>query len=280
MKKILITGANSYIGTRFEVYMKKFPDYQIDTVDMVDGSWREKDFSGYDVVFHVAGLAHANPSPQMREKYYQVNTNLAIETAKHAKDCGVKQFVFMSSIIAYGRKNTYIDENTIPEPENFYGDSKLQADKGLQELNGEGFRVVSVRPPMIYGKDSKGNYPRLSKLARKLPVFPKVKNRRSMLHVDNLCAFIRQAIEEEKAGIFYPQNAEYVSTSALVKEIAAVHGKKIWLIPGFSGILRFLAKKNTTFNKLFGDLVYAKELSGDFSYCVCGFKESIARTEV
>lgn len=280
MKKILITGANSYIGTSFEAYMKQFPEYQIDTVDMIDGSWREKDFSIYDVVFHVAGLAHAEPKPEMRTKYYQVNTDLAIETAKYAKACGVGQFVFMSSIIAYGSNNTYIDESTAPQPENFYGDSKLQADKGLQALTSEGFCVASIRPPMIYGKGSKGNYPRLSKLARRIPVFPKVENQRSMLHIDNLCSFIKKVIEEDLSGIFYPQNAEYVNTSALVKEIRFVYGKKTWLVPGFSGILRFLAKKNTTFNKLFGDLVYAKELSGDFSYCVCNLKESIARTEV
>ncbi len=280
MKKILITGANSYIGTKFAEYMKDFAEYQIDTVDMIDGSWRERDFAGYDTVFHVAGLAHANPGPEMRDKYYQVNTDLAIETAKHAKDCGVGQFVFMSSMIAFGSKNTYIDETTMPQPENFYGDSKLQADKGLHALEGENFHVVSIRPPMIYGKGSKGNYPRLSKLAQKMPVFPKVQNQRSMLHIDNLCGCIHQVIEGNQSGIVYPQNAEYVTTSALVKEIAGVHGKKIWLVPGFSRLLRFLAKKNTTLNKLFGDLVYAKELSGDFSYCVCDFKESIARTEV
>ena len=62
MKKILITGANSYIGMSFEKYIKQnYPlDYTIDTVDMMDGSWREKDFSDYDSVFHVAGIAHSD----------------------------------------------------------------------------------------------------------------------------------------------------------------------------------------------------------------------------
>lgn len=61
MKKILITGANSYIGTSFENYLKQWPDkYQVDTIDMIDGSWREKSFSGYDTVFHVSGIAHSD----------------------------------------------------------------------------------------------------------------------------------------------------------------------------------------------------------------------------
>ena len=101
MKRILITGANSYIGTSFEKYLEKWPEkYQVDTVDMIDGSWREKDFSGYDVVYHVAGIAHSDNgkiSPEREKLYYAVNTTLAVETAKKAKAEGVKQFIFMSS---------------------------------------------------------------------------------------------------------------------------------------------------------------------------------------
>lgn len=106
MKKILITGANSYIGTSFENYLQQwFDKYQVDTVDMIDGSWREKSFGGYDVVFHVAGIAHSDTGKISKEKeklYYTVNTDLTIETAKKAKADGVKQFIFMSSAIVYG----------------------------------------------------------------------------------------------------------------------------------------------------------------------------------
>lgn len=106
MKKILITGANSYIGMSVEKYLRKWPDkYAVDTVDMVDGSWREKSFSNYDAVYHVAGIAHAdtgNVSEERKAFYYKINTDLAIETAKKAKKDGVKQFIFMSSSIVYG----------------------------------------------------------------------------------------------------------------------------------------------------------------------------------
>ena len=92
MKKILITGANSYIGVSFENYLKNFPNaYQVDTVDMIDGSWREKSFSGYDVVYHVAGIAHSDNGKISEEKkklYYAVNTDLTVETAKKAKADG------------------------------------------------------------------------------------------------------------------------------------------------------------------------------------------------
>ena len=69
MKKILITGANSYIGTSFERYLAQWPEaYQVDTVDMVDGSWREKSFAGYDVVYHVAGIAHSDTGNVTEER--------------------------------------------------------------------------------------------------------------------------------------------------------------------------------------------------------------------
>jgi len=186
-EKILITGANSYIGTSFEKYVKENygSEFQVETVDMIDGSWRDKDFSGFDVVFHVAGIAHAdvgNVSEEVKKKYYAVNTDLSIETAKKAKADGVSQFVFMSSAIVYGDsapagKEKRITRDTEPQPANFYGDSKWQADKGVRELEDENFTVTVLRPPMIYGKGSKGNYPTLAKLAKKLPLFPDIRMR-------------------------------------------------------------------------------------------------------
>ena len=94
MKKILITGANSYIGTSFETYLKENhpKDYIVDTIDMIDGTWRESSFSGYDCVFHVAGIAHSDNGKISEEKaklYYAVNTDLTVETAKKAKADGL-----------------------------------------------------------------------------------------------------------------------------------------------------------------------------------------------
>ena len=134
MKRVLITGANSYIGTSFEKYVEEHYRFGliVDTIDLTDGSWRTKDFSSYDVVFHVAGIAHADVghvTPEIKAKYYAVNTDLAIETCQKSKNDGVKQFVFMSSSIIYGDSAPYgkskrITRNTKPHPANFYGDSK------------------------------------------------------------------------------------------------------------------------------------------------------------
>ena len=238
MKRVLITGAGSYIGTAFENWIAGHSSQVVTkTLDMKGEAWREHDFHGYDSVFHVAGLAHAdvgNVSEERRQLYYKVNCDLAVECAGKAKAEGVRQFIFMSSIIIYGEsagigKRKVITRDTLPSPANFYGDSKLQAEKGLEALDGDEFRVVILRPPMIYGKGSKGNYPLLAKLAVKLPFFPKEDNQRSMLYIGNLCRFVELMVENGERGVFYPQNREYVRTADMVTAIAAEHGKRMRL---------------------------------------------------
>ena len=85
MKKILITGAGSYIGVSFETYLNQFPgEYRVEAVDMIGEGWREKSFGGFDAVFHVAGIAHIKETADNAELYYRVNRDLAIETAEKA----------------------------------------------------------------------------------------------------------------------------------------------------------------------------------------------------
>ena len=271
MKRILITGANSYIGTSFEEYMKEYDDYQIDTLDMKNPEWRNYDFSIYDTVFHVAGIAHADVghvSEEVKKLYYKVNTELTAETAMQAKKSGVRQFIYMSSIIVYGEsaplgKKKMITSETTPEPANFYGDSKLQADIKLQEMNDDNFRVCILRPPMIYGPGCKGNYQMLSKMAKRLPIFPDIRNERSMLYIGNLCDFIKECIDEQKGGIYFPQNSEYISTSQLVFEIAKANNRTIHLTKALNPIV-YIASKipgkiGGMCNKAFGNMTYEKE---------------------
>lgn len=290
MKKILITGANSYIGTSFEKYItENFPEqYQIDTVDMLDGGWREKCFSGYDSVFHVAGIAHSDSGKISAEKeklYYAVNTDLTVETAKKAKADGAGQFIFMSSAIVYGEsapigKDKLITRDTPVFPANCYGDSKVQAENGICPLNDATFKVVILRPPMIYGKGSKGNYPLLAKFATKSPIFPYVKNERSMLYIENLCEFVRLMVENGENGIFWPQNAEYSNTSELVKMIAEVHGKRVRLAKGFVWALKLLSHVTPVVNKAFGSLRYDMGLSEYIAdYRIHTLYKSIEKTE-
>lgn len=298
-KKVLITGAGSYIGEAFQTYATEhYPALKVDAVDMIDGSWREKNFSSYDIIYHVARIAHAdvgNVDEATKAKYYAVNTDLAVEVCEKAKAEGVKNFVFMSSMIVYGDSAPYgkskvVDEHTVPFAANFYGDSKLQADAAVRELADDSFHVFVLRPPMIYGKGSKGNYPTLAKFAKKLPVFPNVDNERSMLHIDNLCEFLCQIMMvkevKENAIVLIPQNGEWTKTSEMVKEIGEVTGKKVRLIGGIMKPAVLLGGKvpgkiGGLVNKAFGNSTYAHEMSiyEGIVYQTTSLKESIQKTE-
>lgn len=296
--KVLVVGAGSYIGETFASYAKEhYPNISVDTVGTLNGEWRDVDFSAYDTIYDVAGIAHAyvgNVSDEVKEKYYAVNTDLTLEICKKAKEDNKDkktQFIFMSSAIIYGDSAPYgkekmIDEDTVPAPANFYGDSKWQADKGVRSLSSSNFNVAVLRPPMIYGKGSKGNYPTLAKLARKLPIFPDVDNERSMLYVGNLCEFLCQLMLSGEDGIYFPQNAEYTKTSEMVKEIRAVAGgKKIVetkaLNPAVKVGQKVPGKIGGLVDKAFGNLTYDQKLSTyeGIEYQRCTLSESIEKTE-
>ncbi|WP_144462557.1 NAD-dependent epimerase/dehydratase family protein [Siminovitchia fortis] len=285
MKKVLITGKNSYVGNSLGKWLQQYPEkYQVDYISLRDQSWDKKSFLSYDVIVHVAGIAHVSTDPKMEEKYYKVNRDLTIEVAEKAKTEGVKQFIFLSSIIVYGENidnDGMIDKNTKPNPSNFYGKSKLEAEKGIESLNDSTLKVAILRPPMIYGKESKGNYPKLAKAAKVLPIFPDFENQRSMLHIDNLCEFIKLLIDNEEKGLYFPQNDEYVKTSEMVKIIAEMHGKKVKLVKFFNPLLYMLRNRVGIVNKVFGNLFYDRNMSFyKEKYQIKDFRETIRITEM
>ena len=289
MKRILITGAGSYIGTSVANYLSRWPDrYRVDTVSLRGDGWRETAFRGYDAVLHAAGIVHQKSSkndPAQAEEYDRVNHLLAVETAEKARAEGVGQFLFLSSASVYGLsaplgKVVMITKDTPLKPVDNYGISKARAEEGLRALAGENFKVAILRPPMIYGKGCKGNYRTLAKLAKTLPVFPWVDNQRSMLYIENLSEFIRQLIDDEAEGIFCPQNNEYVNTSGMVNWIAHCNGRGIRMVRGVTWALKLLRPVTGMVDKAFGSLCYDFALSAyTRDYCVKDLPESIQETE-
>lgn len=286
MKKVLITGANSFVGTNIEKWLLKNPSgFSVDTVDTMNEIWKTADFSKYDVVYHVAGIAHVDPKPEMAPLYYKVNRDLTIEIAKWAKKKGVKQFIFMSSGIVYhaskSLKGDIKTKDTVPNPNDFYGDSKLQAENGLKELESDAFKVCILRPPMIYGPGNKGNLPRLGWLAVRTPIFPAWHNKRSMLYVENLAEFVKQCIMREMHGIFFPQNAEYSDTVEIVRQFAKEHGHKIWISRLFNPLVWIGSFFVPSISKMFSDSYYMQEMSTyDFEYQLVSFEDSIKGLEI
>lgn len=283
MKNILITGAGSYVGESVRRYiLAKDSSYQIDAVDTVGDNWKKADYTKYEVVFHVAGIAHVNADPKMEPLYYKVNRDLTIEVAKYAKAAGVKQFIFMSSQIVFHEsqslKAEVLTAETKPAPNGFYGDSKLQAENGLHELESEDFKVCILRPCMIYGLNAKGNFPRLAKLACKTPVFPEWHNKRSMLYIDNLAEFVKQAIERELEGTFYPQNRELADTVEIIRFFAKEVGHKVWITRLFNPFIWLGSFILQPINKMFATYYYDPKMSKmEFDYQLVSFEESLKK---
>lgn len=275
MKKILITGANSYIGISFEKYMAQWPEkYQVDTVDMIDGTWREKDFSEYDTVFHVAGIAHQKETQENAELYYKINRDLAFDTAVKAKTDGVKQFIFLSSMSVYGLETGVITKETMPLPKSNYGKSKFQAEELLNGLADETFRVAILRPPMVYGKGCKGNYQTLRKFALKFKMFPALMNHRSMIYIDNLSMYIEKLIIANGYGLFFPQNPTTICSKDLVEVICQVNGVKLLVCPLFN-IVKMVPISQV--KKVLGDLLYDE--IDEWSSQGISFADTVVMTE-
>jgi len=294
MTKVLITGAGSYVGESVRKYIlakqdvqngsecSESKEWQIDAVDTMGDNWKQADYTQYDVVFHVAGIAHVNADPKMEPLYYKVNRDLTIEVAKHAKASGVKQFIFMSSQIVFHEsqslKGEVLTATTKENPNGFYGDSKLQAELGIKPLSDENFKVCILRPCMIYGPNAKGNFPRLAKLATKVPVFPEWHNKRSMLYIDNLAEFVKQAIERQLEGTFYPQNREQADTVEIIRFFAKAAGHKVWITKLFNPCVWLGSFVLQPINKMFATYYYDPEMSKmDFDYQLVSFEESLKR---
>ena len=287
MKRVLITGAGSYVGESVRSYILQTcgNEFEIDAVDTFGENWKKADYTKYDAVYHVAGIAHVNADPKMEPLYYKVNRDLTIAVARHAKEAGVKQFIFMSSMIVFHESQKLgtevLTKDTTPCPNGFYGDSKLQAENGLKELASPAFKVCILRPPMIYGPNSKGNFLRLGWLATKTPVFPLWHNQRSMLYIDNLAEFVKQVILREMDGTFYPQNRELADTVEIVKFFAKKYNHKIWFSRLFNPFVWLGSFIIQPLNKMFASYYYDPSMSMmDFDYQLVSQDESFQKLEV
>jgi UDP-glucose 4-epimerase len=281
--KICVFGINSYIGNMFGRSCQDDSEFELVYVDSKGNAWESQDFRSFDVILHIAGIAHISMDHKMESIYYTVNRDLPIRVANKAKQEGVKQFIFLSSMIVYGDPHgikdiVNIKSDTKPKPENFYGKSKLEADECLQTLADDSFYVSVLRLPMVYGQGCKGNFPKLVELTKRIKIFPDINNERSMIYIDNLCEFFKLCIRNRYSGVFYPQNAEYVSTKAIIGCAAAIAGRKMRFISIINPIIYLLSPKINSLNKVFGSKTYDKSLCPDLKkYNLYSFEESMKR---
>ncbi len=274
MKNIMITGINSYIGGSVKQYLAQFANkYSVSETDTLGLKPVSAMFSGVDTVFCVAGIAHIKETVENKHLFFDVNRDLVFEIAKAAKEARVKQFILLSSMSVYGLTIGHIKKNTMPNPNTAYGESKLQADEKIKKLEDNGFIFTCLRPPMVYGKNCPGNYQSLRRIALNSPLFPDFNNQRSMIYIGNLCEFVKDCIDSERGGLFFPQNSQYVNTSQIVKMIAQEHERRIILTQLFNWAIKSVPINMV--KKAFGNLTYELvDTVGKYS-----FTESIRLTE-
>ena len=258
MKRILITGSDSYIGTSFEKYIKdSFADqYMVDVVDMVDDSWRGKNFGEYDSILHVAAYTHQKETKRNSHLFFEVNRDLTIETALKAKNEGARQFIFLSSFSVYGMDTGVIRRSTKPNPVSDYGKSKLQAEDSIIWLSSSSFKICILRLPNVYGIRCKGDYRILDDYVRKHFFFPKISNQRTALHIDELVKLIKTVVDKGLSGLFLPQNDERVKTIDLAKKVAEREHKKLYFSYLLALVVVLLMPFVKTLRRLFGNLTY------------------------
>jgi len=238
--KLLLTGSSGFIGSYFQSH---YADrYDIKTFSFLKDELDSLDLTQIDVVVHLSALVH-QMGGAAKEEYTRVNVDNTLALAQKAKQSGVKQFVFMSSVKVYGEEtDTPYAESTKCEPMDDYGVSKLEAENKLREIEEGGFTVSILRTPVVYGKGVKANIQNLVKLVDKVPVLPfgGISNRRSMVYIGNLCDMIDRLCESKTSGTFLAGDDQPVSTTELIEIIEKVRNRKVALlnIPLFPQLLK------------------------------------------
>jgi UDP-glucose 4-epimerase len=278
LTKILITGANGFIGNilcetpfprdmDFVPVVRKAPQgRQFPVGDISAETEWGNILAGCHVVIHLAARVHVmdDRSGDPLAAFRAMNLDATMNLAKQAVLCGVKRFVFVSSVKVNGEETTdrpftAFDE---PAPIDPYGQSKFEAEIALRELSRQtGLEVVIVRPPLVYGPGVRANFLRLMQLVKMgIPLpFGAIKNRRSMVAADNLIDLLLVCARHPAAAgqTFLVSDDNDVSISELLRMLADAMGKRALLLPVPSGAIvgaASLLGKSDVANRLVGSL--------------------------
>ena len=249
MKKVLITGASGFIGS----YLKEhLTGYEISTLSLRDPNWRQQPIDA-DVVIHCAGLSHTRVED--KSAYMYVNFTLTKELYDLCLDNDVNQFIYLSSILVYSPKEGAISHDTIANPSNNYGYSKLMAEKYITD-NLSNMIVSIIRLPLVLGDMPKGYLKIFFDFAKYSKLFFSTNNIRSIIRIEDLLNCIVGLIVHKQSGIIIHESLK-LSTGNLFKLIRYEYFKKnTILIPLASIVTSSLRNLPFIGYKLFGDLYY------------------------
>ena len=247
--KILITGVHGFVGSNLvKALSNEHLIYGLDIVSPIkDGvrftfSWDYLEKPGempeVDAIIHLAGKAHDTKNEAAADVYFKVNTELTKKIYDYfLASKSAKKFIFFSTAKAAADKvDGVLTEDVIPSPVGPYGESKIAAEKYIQEHLVDDKQVYILRPCMIHGPGNKGNLNLLYGVVRKGIPWPlgAFENRRTFTSIENLNFVIEGLLTKEvSTGIYNMGDDEALSTNELIEEICKSLGKKahIWKLP-------------------------------------------------
>lgn len=281
-KKILITGANGFVGKHLCQYLldeglsickairsntgNEFLGNQlIVDLDEENADWSMA-LNDCDTIVHLGSRVHIfnELSKDSINLFRKTNTQGTLILARQAAKANVRRFIFISSIGVNGAETfgNPFKPDDIPRPHSPYAISKHEAEKGLEKICNEwGMELVIIRAPAIYGKNAPGNFNLIKKiLTKKIPLpLAGISNKRSLINVHNLVALIHRCLFHPDASghIIFASDGEDLSTPEIIKLIGILNGKRVMLVNSPPLILKFILKimgKKKITQSLIGDL--------------------------
>lgn len=285
--RVLIVGKDSYIGEHIRDCLIS-NGHEVYEIDTLTDEWKDFDYSKYDSIVHVAAIVHDDAKNASEALFKKVNKELPFSIASKAKESGVKQYVFLSTMAVFGldkslsEKNSIIDKSIPINPTNLYGSSKYEAEKKLKSIEDESFKVAIVRPPNVYGPGCKGNYiSGFKKLADMMFICPVAYTNihQSMLYIDNLSELIKLVIVNNSNGVFHPQDDYAPNTVEMIELIRTANGRKTRESKFFGKLVKPFGKLSLV-KKIYGGIKYADEMSNIFEkkYRIIDFKKGLEIT--
>lgn len=264
-KSVLIVGGTSYIARQLVQYVAtqqpETTNLQLESISARGTMWEDIDFSLFNSIVFTAGIAHRKQTSANAQLYDEVNRDLAWAVANKAKQSGCRQMIYLSSMAVYGVETGVITDDTplAPASRNHYALSKYQAEQGLVSMAGDGFQVVILRPPLVYGPDCPGKYNSLIKIAKYSPVLPTYANARSMVHIKRLSQLMVQLLGSPSSDnliIRHPRDPQSHDTSQLLFQLAQAQGRRPLRLPLLNLFIKWTMPWVAVVRTAFGDLTY------------------------